>query len=86
MTREADRLLAAALKTVHLSGSFNPADVGAKAGLDKAQSELAARALSNAGILVLGFDFVAEFSRDYRKSRLPAEAKVGRKKKARQLA
>jgi len=81
MTREADQLMAEALRTVKLNGTFYPAEVGAQIGLDKGQSELAARALANAGILVLGFDCVAEFSPDYRKAHLPAKADAGRKKK-----
>lgn len=87
MTKEANELMAEALRTVKLNGSFYPAELGARVGLDKGQSELAARALANAGVLVLGFDFVAEFSPDYRKIRLPAKPIAGKKKKkARQLA
>ena len=85
MTKEAERLMAEALRTVKLNGSFYPADVGARVGMDKGQAELAARALANAGILVLGFDCVAEFSPDYRKAHLPAKADAGRKKKTKKV-
>ena len=73
--------MAAALKAVKVTGSFCPVEVGAKAGLDRWQAEAAARALSNAGILVLGFDSAAHFSPDFRKSQLKLVAKTGRKKK-----
>ena len=76
MTNEATRLLAAALKAVKMDGSFAPEAVGSRAGLSKAQSESAARELSNAGVLVLGFDCSANFSPDYRKARARAEAKT----------
>jgi hypothetical protein len=78
--------MAAALRTIKLNGSFCPIEVGAKAGLDKWQAEIAARALSNAGILILGFDSAASFSPDFRKSQAKLAAKTGQKKKARQLA
>ena len=78
--------MAAALKTIKLDGSFCPVEVGAKVGLDKWQAELAARALSNAGILVLGFDSAAHFSSDFRKRQAKLDPKAGRRKKARQLA
>lgn len=68
MTKEAEQLLAEVLKTVHLNGSFDPAEVGEEIGLNKFQSESAARELANAGILVLGFDSAAHFSADYRKA------------------
>ena len=74
--------MAAVLKTVKLTGSFSPAEVGAKVGLDKWQSENAARVLSNAGILVLGFDSAAHFSADYRKAHAPRGTKPARKKKS----
>jgi hypothetical protein len=86
MTRDAEQLMAAALKAVKVTGSFCPIEVGAKAGLDRWQAEAAARALSNAGILVLGFDSAAHFSPDFRKSRLKLEAKSGGRKKKPQLA
>ena len=79
--------MAAALKSVKLNDGFSPTEVGAKVGMEKWQAEAAARALSNAGILVLGFDSAAHFSPDFRKARASAELKAGRKKKkARQLA
>ena len=59
----------AALKSVDLSSSFSPAEVGARIGLNKHQAESAARDLSNAGVLVLGFDCAANFSSDFRKAR-----------------
>ncbi|MDB5294156.1 MAG: hypothetical protein JWO31_139 [Phycisphaerales bacterium] len=80
MTNESERLLAAALKSVGLRGSFDPADVGAKAGLNRGQAEAAARSLSNAGVLVLGFDMAAHFSPDYRKAHTPKEPKLSKKK------
>jgi hypothetical protein len=87
MTRDAEQLMAAALKSIKLNGSFCPIEVGAKAGMEKWQAEAAARALSNAGILVLGFDSAAHFSPDFRKSQAKLAPKAGRtKKKARQLA
>jgi hypothetical protein len=72
MTHEASALLAAALKTATLGGSFAPADVGARVGLNKFQSQTTARDLSNAGVLVLGFDGAAEFSPKCRKAHAPA--------------
>ncbi len=76
MTSEASTLLAAALKSATLSGSFSPAELGARLGLNKFQSEAAARDLSNAGILELGFDCAANFSPEYRKAhtKLPAKS------------
>lgn len=79
MTDDASTLLAAALKKATLQGSFSPAEIGAKVGLTKAQSELAARALSNAGVIVLGFDCAAHFSSDYRKAHAPPAAKLRKK-------
>ena len=76
MTNEAEQLMAEALKRVQLGGSFSPTEIGAKVGLSKPQSEAAARTLSNAGILVLGFDSAAHFSPDYRKSRAKTDAKI----------
>lgn len=72
MTDEASRLMNEALRTVKLNGSFSPAEVGAKIGLNKGQAEAAARDLSNAGVLVLGFDCAAFFSPDFRKAKAPA--------------
>ena len=82
MTEDATQLMAEALKRVTVSGSFVPAEVGKRVGLSKPQAELAARALANAGVLVLGFDSAAEFSPDFRKAaaktagRKPARKKV----------
>ena len=69
MTKNAERLLAQALKMVKLNGSFAPATVGKKIGLSRGDSEVAARALANAGLLVLGFDCDAQFTREFRKAR-----------------
>lgn len=69
MTNEANRLLDAAVKRVGLRSSFSPAEIGEDIGLDKHQAEAAARSLSNAGILELGFDCSATFSREYKKLR-----------------
>jgi hypothetical protein len=91
MSPEADRLLEIALKKVALRDGFSPAELGARVGLSKMQSQLAARALADAGVLVLGFDHSAEFSDDYRRSKSPAVAvpppkKRGRPAKARAKA
>ena len=86
MSPEADRLLAIALKKVELHDGFSPAELGARVGLSKLQSHLAARALADAGVLVLGFDQSAEFSEDYRRAKAPPAATVpvpARKKKGR---
>lgn len=80
MTKEATQLMAEALKRVTVSGSFSPAALGARVGLSKPQAETAARALSNAGVLVLGFDCAAEFSPDFRKAHVAAGRKTARKK------
>lgn len=69
MSNEAELLVAEAVKRVGLGGGFSPSEIGAKIGLTKPQAEAAARALSNAGVLVLGFDCAAHFSSDYRKLR-----------------
>ncbi|HXE52694.1 MAG TPA: hypothetical protein VN541_06745 [Tepidisphaeraceae bacterium] len=69
MTNEANRLLDAAVKRVGLRSSFFPAEIGQDIGLDKHQAEAAARHLSNAGILELGFDCAATFSPEYKKLR-----------------
>jgi hypothetical protein len=81
MTNEATQLMGEALKRIKLNGSFSPEKIGAKIGLSKSQSEVAARSLSNAGVLVLGFDCAAHFSPDFRKARTPVEKKAGRVKK-----
>jgi hypothetical protein len=80
MTTEATQLMAEVLKRVKLNAGFSPIDIGAKIGLNKPQSEAAARALSNAGIIVLGFDLSAHFSVDYRKARAKADLAAGKKK------
>jgi hypothetical protein len=82
MTPEAEQLLAEALRVVGLRGSFDPEELGGKIGLNKGRAEAAARALSNAGVLVLGFDNAAHFSPDYRRAKSPAEPKVKASKKA----
>ena len=81
MTQEASTFLAAALKSATLNGSFTPADVGARIGMDKTRAEAAARWLSNAGVLVLGFDQAAHFSPEYRKAHA-APSKKARKAKS----
>jgi hypothetical protein len=80
MTKEATQLMQEALKRVSVSGSFSPAEIGAKIGMDKHQAESAARALSNAGVLVLGFDCAAHFSPDFRKANKPAIRKPVKRK------
>src|ERR1700728_1238763 len=80
MTTEAEKLMAEALKRVKLNGGFDPAQLGARIGLNQAQAEAAARALSNAGVLVLGFDLAAHFSPAFRKVRAPEARDSGRKK------
>ena len=79
MTNEASRLLAEALRVVKLDESFSSAELGAKIGMKRPQAEAAARELSNAGLLVLGFDFSAHFSPDFKKARVKADAKAGGK-------
>ena len=76
MTTEANRLMAEALRVAKLDGSFSPAEIGARVGLNKAQAESAARTLSNAGVLSLGFDNAANFTTDFRKMHAPAKRKV----------
>ena len=71
MTKEAAQLMAEALRVVKLSGTFSPSEIGARVGLHKMQAECAARSLSNAGVLVLGFDCAAHFSPDFRKANTP---------------
>lgn len=72
--------MAEALKRVKLNGGFDPAQLGARIGLNQAQAEAAARALSNAGVLVLGFDLAAHFSPAFRKVRSPELRNSARKK------
>ena len=79
MTKDAEQLMAEALKRVKMHDSFSPEEIGAKIGLPGPQAQAAARALSNAGILVLGFDCAAHFSPDFRKQ---SERNSARKKKA----
>ena len=71
--------MAEALRVAKLDGSFSPAELGAKIGLKKPAAEAAARELSNAGVLVLGFDCSAYFSPDFRKARAKAEGKISGK-------
>jgi hypothetical protein len=75
MNQEAQRMLTEAVRAVGLRGSFDPVELGKAIGLNRGQSETAARSLANAGILVLGFDNAAVFSPDYRKVHAPAVAK-----------
>jgi hypothetical protein len=87
MTKEASQLMAEALRVAKLDGSFSAAEIGHRIGLKAPQAEAAARELSNAGVLELGFDCSAHFSADFRKIRAKADAadvKAGRKKKIRQ--
>jgi hypothetical protein len=81
MTNEASQLMAEALKVVKVTGSFSPEEIGARIGMDKSRAEIAARALSNAGVLVLGFDCAAHFSPDFRKANLAAQPKIKGKSK-----
>jgi hypothetical protein len=46
--------------------------------LNRAQAESAARSLSNAGVLTLGFDCSAHFTPDFRKMHAPAKRKVAK--------
>jgi hypothetical protein len=80
MTTEANRLMAEALRVAKLDGSFSPAEIGARVGLNKAQAESAARILSNQGVLSLGFDNAANFTSDFRKKHAPAKRKVAKRK------
>jgi hypothetical protein len=68
MTKEAAELMAEALRVVKLNGTFSPAEIGARIGLHRVQAESAARSLSNAGVLILGFDCAAHFTTDFRKA------------------
>lgn len=81
MTPEATQLMDEALKVVQLDASFDPVEIGARIGLKPAQAETAARALSDAGVLVLGFDSSAEFSSQFRKLHAPSRRKSAAKKK-----
>ena len=78
MIKEAQELMAEALRRVELHESFSPAEIGKRLGLTQSQSEVAARALSDAGVLVLGFDCAASFTSDFRKARKRATGKSGR--------
>ena len=85
MTTEATQLMDEALRVAKLDGSFCPFEIGERIGLKRAQALIAARALSDAGVLVLGFDDAAEFSPEFRKSRkvaTPADAKPAKAKPA----
>ena len=75
MTNEATRLMDAALKGIDLHSSFSPEELGSRIGLNKHQAESAARELSNAGVLALGFDCAAHFTADFRKVRTKAAQK-----------
>ena len=81
MNKNAERLIERALKTVKLNSSFSPAAVGARIGLSQGDSELAARALANAGVLVLGFDYDAQFSPEFRKAQVRLRPAVQAKKR-----
>ncbi|MCE9554893.1 MAG: hypothetical protein K8T91_16180 [Planctomycetes bacterium] len=72
VTEDAKQLMDAAVKAVSLKGSFCPAELGAKIGLDRFKAIAAARWLSNAGVLELGFDNAAYFTREYRTLHTPA--------------
>jgi hypothetical protein len=82
MTKDASQLMAEALKRVTVAGNFSPAEIGARIGLNRFQSEAAARALSNAGVLVLGFDCAAYFTPEFRKAN-PHSARDADKKSPR---
>jgi len=73
--------MAEAVKRATVHGSFSPAEVGARVGLTKFEAEAAARALSNAGVLVLGFDCAAHFSPEFRKAHAPPAAVRARRAK-----
>ena len=81
MTTEASQLMQEALKVTKLQGSFSPAEIGARVGLNKTQAEMAARSLSNAGVLSLGFDCAAHFTPDFRKLHAPPKKKPAKGKK-----
>lgn len=89
MTTEDRQFIAEALKRVKLDGDFAPAEIGKRIGMSRMQSEVIARSLSDAGVLELGFDFVASFSPEYRKMTEAAtagEAKPVKKAKAKRSA
>lgn len=73
--------MAKALEIVHLNDGFSPAEIGKRVGLSKPQAEFAARELSNAGVLELGFDCMARFSSDFRKARAKTSEKPGQRKR-----
>ena len=75
MTSDAQQFLAEVLNRVELHGSFSPYDIGKRIELTRSRAEAAARELSNAGILELGFDSAAQFSTDYRKLRGKSSSK-----------
>jgi hypothetical protein len=81
MTKDAEHFLAHAMKTQKLTGSFAPIDLGAKIGLSKMSSTIAARELADGGVFVLGFDGAAHFSPEFRKLHSKPEPKAARKKK-----
>jgi hypothetical protein len=83
MNQEAQRLLNEAVRVAGLKGSFDAVEVGEGIGLNRGQAESAARALSNAGILSLGFDNAAQFTADYRKVFGPQWAAKGKLTKER---
>jgi hypothetical protein len=85
MTNEATQFMAKTLKSVKVNGSFSPEDIGARIGLSDEQSIAAARELSNAGVLVLGFDNAAQFSSEFKKAHAKAEAKGNRSKSSRRV-
>lgn len=83
MTSEASKLMDEALRTVGVNGSFSTSDLGARIGLSKIQSDAAARDLSNAGVLDLGFDCAAFFTPEFRKAHRPVGRRAaGRLKKS----
>lgn len=87
MTIEATQFVAELLKRVDLDADFAPADIGKRIGLSKMQSDMIARSLSDAGMLVIGFDNVAHFSPEYSKMARQAEsAKAVKKPKAARTA
>jgi len=76
--------MAEALKRVKLNGEFAPEDIGQRIGMSKEQSEVAARTLSNAGVLVVGFDGATHFTPEFRKmteANMPKPVKAVRKKR-----
>lgn len=75
MDPDAEKLIAEALKHGDLQSSFSPAEIGELIGFSKPRAEAAARWLSNAGVLELGFDLAANFSPDYQKFKSPPVAK-----------